>query len=342
VLSRTDESLARWTTLRLGGPAARFVEVGSRGELYQAVATADEAGEDVLVLGGGSNLVIPDEGFSGTVVHVASDGVEVSESGPKTVEVTAEAGEDWDGLVARAVDEGWSGIEALSGIPGTVGATPIQNVGAYGQEVSATICCVHAFDRVDRAEVTMLGADCEWDYRTSRFKREPGRYVIGAVTFRFAFGAEGPAIQYAELARGLDVGLGQRVPSREVREAVLALRRSKGMVLDESDHDTWSAGSFFTNPFVSASRLPAGAPSYPGPPGLVKVSAAWLVEHAGMPRGYGDGRVALSSKHALALTNRGGATTAELLTLARDVRDRVEAAFGIRLEPEPTLLNLHL
>jgi UDP-N-acetylmuramate dehydrogenase len=343
VLSRTDESLARWTTLRLGGPAKRLVEAGTRDELYALVRQADDEGEPVLVLGGGSNLVIGDAGFAGTVVRITSEGVTVDADGLNDAAlVTVEAGENWDALVARAVAEQWSGVEALSGIPGTVGAVPIQNVGAYGQEVADTVSAVHVFDRVQVAPRTLTPGECEFGYRSSVFKRNPERYVVGAVTLRLPRSAAGGVIRYAELARRLEIPTLATAPAADVRDAVLELRRRKGMVLDPDDHDTWSVGSFFTNPFVEVSALPAGAPAYPQPDGRVKTSAAWLIDRAGLGKGYGGPRVSLSTKHSLALTNRGGATTADLLALAAEVRGRVEAAFGIRLEPEPTLVNCSL
>jgi UDP-N-acetylmuramate dehydrogenase len=342
VLTRTDEPLSRWTTLRLGGPAAQFVEVTTRHELYDVVRLADASGEQVLVMGGGSNLVVADAGFEGTVVRVATAGVTVTSGDDSAVLVTVEAGEGWDALVARAVEEGWRGVEALSGIPGTVGAVPIQNVGAYGQEVAETVAEVHVFDRLEGSVRTLEPGECGFGYRTSTFKRDPGRFVVGSVTFRLLLGSLGSAVRYSELARRLGVEVGSQAAACDVRRAVLELRRSKGMVLDADDHDTWSVGSFFTNPFVDAAVLPAGAPAYPQPDGSVKTSAAWLIDRAGLGKGYGTSRVRLSSKHSLALTNRGSATTADLLELAAEVRDRVVATFGIVLEPEPTLVNCSL
>lgn len=342
MLTLTDEPLARWTTLRLGGPAARFLQAESRQELYDAVASADAQHEPALVIGGGSNLVVADAGFAGTVVRVGSRGVSVDSLTDEAVTVTVEAGEGWEPFVARAVAAGWLGVEALAGIPGTVGAVPVQNVGAYGQEVADTIESVHAFDRVTREPCTLAAADCGFGYRSSGFKREPGRYVVGAVTFRLPRGQSGGPVRYAELARRIGVAPGEPAAAGDVMRTVLDLRRSKGMVLDDADHDTWSAGSFFTNPIVASSRLPAGAPAYPQPDGRVKTVAAWLIERAGLSKGYGRPRVSLSTKHPLALTNRGGATTADLLALAAEVRARVEAVFGIRLEPEPTLVNCSL
>jgi UDP-N-acetylmuramate dehydrogenase len=259
--------------------------------------------------------------------------------------VTIQAGETWDAIVARAVDEEWAGVEALSGIPGSVGATPIQNVGAYGQEVSQTIASVRVYDRFDRTIRTMATADCGFTYRSSRFKAEPNRFVILTVTFQLPLGDLGAPIAYAELARTLGVEIGARAPAARVREAVLDLRRGKGMVLDADDHDTWSVGSFFTNPILPAEEaetLPADAPRFVLADGSVKTSAAWLIEKAGFSRGHGSGRVSLSTKHTLALTNRGGATTAELLALAREIRDGVRSAFGVTLVPEPVLVGCEI
>ncbi|HYG93980.1 MAG TPA: UDP-N-acetylmuramate dehydrogenase [Nocardioides sp.] len=342
--------LADRTTLRLGGPAARWVTATTEEELVEAVSAADAAGEPVLVLGGGSNLVVADEGFAGTVVEVATRGVtaDVGESDDPTcggAVVTVAAGEPWDPLVATAVERGWVGVEALSGIPGSVGATPIQNVGAYGQEVAQAVASVRVWDRRLRGIRTFAAADCGFGYRTSRFKKDPGRHVVLAVTFQFRQGTLGAPVAYAELARVLGVDVGARVPLGDVREAVLGLRRGKGMVLDPDDHDTWSAGSFFTNPVVDPAAVPDGAPTYPAEGG-VKVSAAWLIERAGYGKGYGveltGGRASLSTKHTLALTNRGGATAADLLGVAREVRDGVEKAFGIRLVNEPVLVGCSL
>lgn len=341
------ERLADHTTLRLGGPASSYVVARTPEELTDAVTAADAAGEDVLVLGGGSNLVVADEGFAGTVVEVATTGLrsDVEDAGPACggALATVAAGESWDDLVATAVERGWVGIEALAGIPGRVGATPIQNVGAYGQDVSQTIAQVRVWDRVLHGFRTFANADCRFGYRTSRFKADPGRHVVVDVTFQLRVGTLSTPIAYAELARALGVEIGQRAPLADVRAAVLDLRRGKGMVLDTDDPDTWSAGSFFTNPLVDPDRVPEGAPAYPQPDGTVKTSAAWLIERAGFSRGYpGHGPARLSTKHTLALTNRGDATTKDLLGLAREIRDGVEARFGIRLENEPVLLGAEL
>ena len=339
------QQLADHTTLRLGGPAGEYVRCTDTEQLVRTVADADQAGTPVLLLGGGSNVVVADEGFPGLVVDIATQGVQADPStGSGTAEcggalVTVAAGEDWDDLVARAVTEGWIGIEALSGIPGSVGATPIQNVGAYGQDVADTIARVRTWDRVDRTFRTYAAAECGFGYRTSRFKADPTRHLVLEVTFQLRLGDLGAPVQYAELARTLGVEIGQRAPLKDVRDAVLSLRGGKGMVLDAADPDTWSAGSFFTNPLIDPAQLPDGAPGWPQPDGRVKTSAAWLIERAGFSKGYGEGRARLSTKHTLALTNRGGATTEELLALATEVRDGVQAKFGITLVNEPVLVG---
>lgn len=337
--------LADLTTLRLGGPAGQFLVADSEQRLLDIVRVNDQAGDGLLLVAGGSNLVVADEGFPGTVVHVVTRGIDVTVDECSGATVTVAAGESWDGFVARAVAEGWVGVEALSGIPGSVGATPIQNVGAYGQEVAETIASVRVYDRHDEVVRTLANADCGFGYRHSRFKAEPGRHVVLAVTFQLRLGDLGAPVAYAELARTLGVEVGQRAPLADVRRTVLDLRRGKGMVLDPDDHDTWSAGSFFTNPVLTpqqADRLPDAAPRFAQPDGGVKTSAAWLIDHAGFSRGHGGDRAALSSKHVLALTNRGGAVTEDLLALAREVRDGVEAAYGIRLVNEPVLVGCTL
>jgi UDP-N-acetylmuramate dehydrogenase len=338
--------LADHTTLRLGGPARSWVRATTEAELVDAVRRADEAGEPVLVLAGGSNLVVADDGFDGTVVEVATTGVAADHEGDDPtcggVLVTVAAGEDWDALVEHAVANHWVGVEALSGIPGSVGATPIQNVGAYGQEVSQTMAAVRVWDRKLKGMRTFAAADCGFGYRTSRFKADPGRHLVLGVTFQFRQGELGAPVTYAELARTLGVEPGSRPRLSDVRQAVLDLRRRKGMVLDPDDHDTWSAGSFFTNPVIPADTVPDGAPAWPQADGLVKTGAAWLIEQAGFGKGYGDGAARLSTKHTLALTNRGGATTADLLGLAREIRDGVAARFGIRLVNEPVLIGCEL
>ncbi|MGI8594805.1 MAG: UDP-N-acetylmuramate dehydrogenase [Solirubrobacteraceae bacterium] len=339
-----DVPLAPFTTLRLGGPARNLVTAETAEEVVAVVRDADEP---LLLIAGGSNLVLPDAGWPGTVVRIATRGVEVAAG-----RVLAQAGEDWEALVARCVAGRLAGVECLSGIPGSVGATPIQNVGAYGQEIAGVVARVRVYDR-ERDEVVDLGADeCGFGYRTSAFKRAPGKRVVLEV--ELALGEEGLAepVRYAELAWTLGVAIGERAALDRVRAAVLALRRGKGMVLDPCDADTVSAGSFFTNPVLTdeqfgALRERAGQahtqapPAFPDAEGHVKTSAAWLIERAGFHRGYGHGRARISSKHSLALTNRGG-TTAELLALAREIRDGVRKAFGVTLEPEPTLVGERL
>jgi UDP-N-acetylmuramate dehydrogenase len=347
----TPVPLASLTTLRVGGPAADVVVVTDAEQLVDTVADLDAAGTPVLLVGGGSNLLVGDDGFPGTAVHVLTRGIT-----PESVdycggaEVTVAAGEPWDAVVQRAVGEGWIGLEALSGIPGSTGATPIQNVGAYGQEVAGAIARVRTWDRAQNRITTIAGADCGFGYRTSRFKRERfrdgPRYVVLDVRFQIVVADRSEPIRYAELARVLGVELGERVPPADVRAAVLQLRRAKGMVLDVADHDTWSAGSFFTNPILdapAAAALPADAPRWPAGSDLVKVSAAWLIERAGFGRGHGlPGPAALSGKHTLAITNRGTARSADLLALAREVRDGVQTRFGVRLEAEPELVGCEL
>ena len=347
--------LGEYTTLRLGGPAARVITATTDDDLVAAVAKCDAAGEPVLLLGGGSNLVISDAGFDGTVVRIATDGERVEPGDDDRVLVEVAAGEDWDGFVARSIDAGLSGLESLSGIPGRVGATPIQNVGAYGWEVGEFLRWVRVYDRAS-GEVATLGVDqLGLAYRTSRFKGNDEAVVL-SVCFALHGDGEGQPVRYAELARTLGVEPGTRAPAAEVREAVLGLRRGKGMVLDEQDKDTWSAGSFFTNPIIAEAELPGVlariaavvgedvvVPRFPAANG-VKLPAAWLIERAGFGKGYpGPGaRVALSSKHTLALTNRGEASTADLLALAQEVRDGVADRFGVSLRPEPLLVGCSL
>ncbi len=345
--------LASLTTLRIGGPARRLVSAATTADLVDAVRSADAAGERVLLVGGGSNLVVSDAGWDGTVILVRSTGVD-REPGPDgAARLRVAAGHDWDSLVAEAVAGGLAGIEALSGIPGSTGATPVQNVGAYGQDVAATVAEVRVWDRVAGREAAWTAADCAFAYRDSRLKRAasagPGgtdRYLVLEVAFDLVPDARSRPVGYAELARRLGVAVGERAPLAAVRAAVLDLRRSKGMVLDPDDRDTWSVGSFFTNPVVpdaTAVAVPGDPPRWPAGDGLVKLPAAWLIERAGVARGHGlPGPAAISTKHTLALTNRGGATAADVVALAREVRDAVEAAFGIVLEPEPRLVGLSL
>ncbi|NBH11059.1 UDP-N-acetylmuramate dehydrogenase [Amycolatopsis sp. SID8362] len=337
--------LSAYTTLRLGGPARRLVSAVTSEDLVEAVRAADAAGEPVLLLGGGSNLVVADAGFDGTLVEVANTGWRRDGD---VVEV--QAGQNWDAFVAALVEAGLGGLECLSGIPGSVGATPIQNVGAYGCEVAESLVSVDVYDRVTREVRTLKADELGFAYRTSVLKGTDTGVVL-SVRFEVREDGLSAPIRYAELARTLGVEIGARVPAAEAREAVLKLRRGKGMVLDPADHDTWSAGSFFTNPIVPSAEAEAvleritaavgsEVPQYPADGGI-KLSAAWLIERAGFAKGYpGPGnRVSLSTKHTLALTNRGGATTEDLLALAREVRDGVRQRFGVSLHPEPLLIN---
>jgi UDP-N-acetylmuramate dehydrogenase len=345
--------LSELTTLRLGGPARRVVNAVGEEEIVETVRAADGWEEPILVMGAGSNLVVADEGFDGALLRVANRGVSVDgrDNAPR---LCVAAGEPWDNLVKRTVAEGLAGIECLSGIPGLTGATPIQNVGAYGQEVAQRILSVRAYDR-RRREIRELAPDqCGFAYRTSAFKRS-ARHVVLTVSFALERSSESRPITYPELARTLGTDVGRRVPLPEVREAVIALRRGKGMVLDPGDPDSVSAGSFFLNPVVSAAEFAAfqrrvsqrlgdeaQPPAWPQDGQGVKLSAAWLIERAGFARGYGRGRAGISSKHTLALINRGGASTAEVVALARELRDGVREAFGVTLTPEPTLVGVDL
>jgi UDP-N-acetylmuramate dehydrogenase len=332
--------LAELTTLRLGGPARRVETATTTAALVELVRDADAAGEPVLVIGGGSNLVVGDAGWDGLVVLVRTTGIR-TEPG-RNVRVVADAGVPWDDFVAGSVANGWSGLAAMSGIPGLTGATPVQNVGAYGSEVADVITGLQVLDRATGEVEQWDPARCEFGFRTSAFKYTD-RYVVLEVGFELQISPDAPPVRYQELARRLGVEPGDRAPSEQVREVVLELRRSKGMVLDPDDHDTWSVGSFFVNPFVAPELVPEGCPNW-AVDGRIKLSAAWLIENAGFAKGFHlpDGRVAVSSKHTLALTNRGGATTAELLDLARVIRDGVAERFGITLRPEARLAGVEL
>ncbi len=338
--------LAQHTTLRLGGPAGRLVEAATAHAVVDAVRAADAAAEPVLVLGGGSNLVLADVGVPGTVIRITSAGRRTERRGDGSVLLTVEAGEDWDDVVAATVADGLGGLECLSGIPGRTGATPVQNVGAYGVEIADLLLDVDLYDRgagVVREHVPAGALGLR--YRTSTLKGRDDAIVL-RVRFVLPGTGDSAPIRYPELARTLGVELGAVAPAATARDAVLGLRRGKGMVLDAADHDTWSAGSFFTNPILPLADAPVavGLPHRPAGSGLVKLSAAWLIEHAGFGRGHPGpgGRVALSGKHVLALTNRGDGSTADLLELAREVRDGVAARFGVTLHPEPVLTHCHL
>jgi len=353
-----DALLSGLTTMRVGGPAQRLVRAETTDELVDAIREVDDADEPLLVVAGGSNLVICDDGFAGSVVHVATAGITVESADSSGATVRVAAGEVWDEVVVRAIAEGWVGIEALSGIPGCAGATPIQNVGAYGQEVAQTIAAVRVWDRREQQVRTFANADAQFSYRQSLFKGE-SRYVILEVVFRLSLGNLSSPIGYADLARALGVEAGERVPLEDARAAVLDQRRQRGMVLDAADNDTWSCGSFFTNPIMSTHsyaalqeraqvRLgavgePVRVPRFDAPDGQVKTSAAWLIDKAGFGKGYRmPGPAALSTKHTLAITNRGSATAADVIALAREIRDGVQDAFGVNLVNEPVLVGTSL
>jgi UDP-N-acetylmuramate dehydrogenase len=351
-------ALADYTTLGLGGRARSFVSAATESDLIDAVKAADAAAEPALLIGGGSNLVISDAGFPGTVIHVNTRGIGYAAApegaGEGAVDVTVAAGEDWDDVVAATVAEGLAGLESLSGIPGRAGATPIQNVGAYGREVAEVITQVRVYDRQEDQILVIGNAECAFAYRTSRFKSAGARYAVLDVTFRLAAQPLSLPVKYAELATGLGLPLGERAGVGEVRSAVLKIRARKGMVLNPGDPDTRSAGSFFTNPIMTAAdfaaveaaaavRAAGPVPSHDAGPGLVKVPAAWLIEHAGFAKGYGaPSRARVSSKHTLALVNTGNATTADLLALAREIISGVQSAYGVTLTPEPILIGVTL
>lgn len=362
----SETLLSELTTLGVGGPARTYVRARTEQEIIDALIAADDAGDQVLILGGGSNLVVGDDGFDGTVVHTASTGITVrrAEDG-RRARLSAEAGEDWDGLVARSLEEGLSGLETLSGIPGTVGATPVQNVGAYGTEISQHFASARLWDRVERRVEVFDRQRMAFAYRDSALKREmlgpSPRWAVLQVSFDLEVRADSAPLRYAELARSLGTEVGERVPASRVREAVLRLRAGKGMVLDPADRDTHSTGSFFTNPIIPADAgadLPADAPRYPVldadgavDESLTKLSAAWLIQHAGFDKGYGlegesaavaGGRAALSTKHTLAITNRGQATAADVVAVARAVREGVQREFGVRLEAEPVVVGTRI
>ena len=369
-------ALAELTTLRVGGPVGRYVEAAGEAELIDVVRQADAEGRPLLVIGGGSNILAADAGFDGVVVRDARAEVElVSDDACGGVQITATAGTTWDDLVRRAIASHWGGFAALSGIPGTVGAAPVQNIGAYGTEVAELLASVRAWDRAAGRTVHLPLSELRLAYRDSALKRSltdpdvgagrtwgpTGRWVVLSATFHVRQASLSAPIAYRQLAGALGVDMGARVDAREVREAVLALRRSKGMVLDADDHDTWSAGSFFTNPILTraaAAALPEDAPRFPVTDhtrvvagvqdapvvdGLVKTSAAWLIDHAGFPKGFAapgaHGRARLSTRHVLALTNRGGATAADVAALRDTIVAGVRERFGITLVPEPVAVG---
>jgi UDP-N-acetylmuramate dehydrogenase len=335
--------LHKYTSLRVGGPAKNIVNVATEAEIIAAIEAAGDS--PVLVIGGGSNVLISDSGFEGTVIRIANNQAESEVDACSGATLTIGAGEDWDQFVATTIARGFAGLETLSGIPGTVGAAPIQNIGAYGHEVSEFITRVRTYDRHTKAIKTFTNAECEFEYRNSHFKRHPGRYIVLSVQFQIRSGETSTPITYAELAKKLGIAVGEKAPVVDTRKAVLELRAAKGMLLNPDDKDSWSAGSFFTNPIVSteiASALPEGAPKWPTADGRVKTSAAWLIEHSGIDKGHAHGGARVSTKHVLALTNSGDATAEELIQLAREVRASVQEKFGITLEPEVNLVGITL
>ncbi|HVH89235.1 MAG TPA: UDP-N-acetylmuramate dehydrogenase [Terriglobales bacterium] len=339
--------LAPYTTLQIGGPARYFIEARSETEITNALSYAADRSLDVFVLGGGSNLVVADAGWRGLMLKIGVFGIETEEHNSKRV-FAAGAGEDWDKLVAYSVEQNCSGIECMSGIPGTVGGTPVQNVGAYGQEVAETITSVRVVDTVSGKHRDMTAAECGFSYRTSIFNSsQKGRYIVTHVSY--ALTPDGaPKIEYADLKRYFAANAS--APTlRDLREAVRTIRSSKGMLISPDDDDSRSAGSFFKNPIAPKAEyeriiaLPLckeqKPPSFPAPEGLVKISAAWLVEKSGFCKGYSEGRVGISRKHSLAIVNRGGATASEVVRLKNKVQEAVLRVFGVQLHPEPVFVG---
>ena len=335
--------LRDFTSLRVGGPAKNFVEAHNEDEIIAALVAAGDS--PVLILGGGTNVLISDAGFAGTVIHITNSALVAEVDACSGATLTIGAGENWDDFVALTIERGFAGLETLSGIPGTVGAAPIQNIGAYGHEVSEFITRVRTYDRVAKAIRTFTNQECEFEYRSSIFKKNPGQFIILEVQFQIRIGDSSDPITYLELAKKLDIQMGEKAPTQQVRHTVLELRASKGMLLSPEDHDSWSAGSFFTNPIVSqqeADKLPNAAPKWPLIDGQVKISAAWLIENAGMHKGDEVGGARISTKHVLALTNAGDATATDLIELAKTAQAKVYEKFGIKLEPEVNLVGLSL
>ena len=348
---RESVPLAPFTTIGIGGPARYFAEVTTVDQLKDGIDWARSRQFKLFILGGGSNIVVADNGFDGLVVQLSIAGVETN-ADDETVSLVAGAGEDWESLVSLCVSNGWAGFECLSGIPGRVGATPIQNVGAYGQETSETLIWVEALDLAAGAIVTIPKADCQFGYRDSRFKkRDRNRFIVTRVAYRLIRDGK-PSIRYMDLQVRL-AGAGIKSPSlSDVREAVLGIRRNKAMVIDPADPNSKSVGSFFVNPVISkdqleqvkqkaAKRLRPGQeiPTFNAPDGRVKLAAAFLIEHAGFEKGYTFGNVGISRKHSLAIINRGGGTAREVLDLASRIKARVRDAFGVSLTPEPVFVG---
>jgi UDP-N-acetylmuramate dehydrogenase len=338
----TEPDLSSFTTLGVGGPATNILHVKSEAELIAAVKSADDSKTPLLILGGGSNVLISDSGFAGTVVRVETTGNSYEIDACSGGTLTVSAGSDWDEFVALTIDKGLANLESLSGIPGTIGGAPIQNIGAYGHEVSEVIARVRTYDRTKQEIKTFMASECNFSYRSSIFKECAGRYVILDVTFQLRKGEQSLPIGYAELANELGVEIGARVEISKVREAVLKLRGAKGMLVGQGIN---SAGSFFMNPILKkdiADKLPSDAPKWPMPDGRVKTSAAWLMEHAGVSKGDRLAGAQISPKHVLALSNSGDATATDLIDLARSAQEKVKAKFGIELQSEVQLVGLSL
>ena len=335
--------LRDFTSLRVGGPAQNFVEVGTESEIIAAIEAAGDS--PILIIGGGTNILVADTGFAGTVIRITSHSIESEIDACSGATLTIGAGEDWDEFVATTLERGFAGLETLSGIPGTVGAAPIQNIGAYGHEVSEFITRVRTYDRQKKAVKTFTNSECEFSYRNSHFKAHPGRYVVLEVQFNLRKGEFTTAITYAELAKKLGIEVGEKAPVHATRKAVLELRAAKGMLLNPNDRDSWSAGSFFTNPIITqevANQLPEGAPKWPTADGKVKTSAAWLIENSGVHKGDSHGGARVSTKHVLALTNAGNATATDIAELAKSAQKSVYEKFGITLEAEVNLVGITL
>ena len=335
--------LSKYTSFHVGGPAKKILQVSTEAEIIAAIESAGDS--PILILGGGTNVLVSDSGFEGTVIRISNNSVQAEVDACSGATLTIGAGENWDELVLTSINNGFAGLETLSGIPGTVGAAPIQNIGAYGHEVSEFITRVRTYDRVNKEIKTFTNSECEFSYRSSHFKAHPGRYVVLEVQFQIRRGEMSDPITYVELSKKLGIDMGDKAPVVDVRAAVLELRASKGMLLTPQDKDSWSAGSFFTNPIISqqaADALPNAAPKWPLIDGRVKISAAWLIENSGIHKGDEVGGARVSTKHVLALTNSGNATAADIAALAKKARDQVHSTFGITLEAEVNLIGLEI
>lgn len=331
------------TSLRVGGPAKKFVEVATETEIIAAIEAAGDS--PILIMGDGTNMLVSDQGFEGVVIRISNHALAAEVDACSGATLTIGAGENWDEFVATTIERGFAGLETLSGIPGSVGAAPIQNIGAYGHEVSEFITRVRTYDREKKSVKTFTNQECEFEYRNSHFKSHPGRYVVLDVQFNLRQGEFTTPIIYQELADKLGITVGDKAGIVETRKAVLELRASKGMLLNPKDQDSWSAGSFFTNPIISkeiADTLPADAPRWPTPDGRVKTSAAWLIEKSGIHKGDTHGGARVSTKHVLALTNSGNATATEIAELAKTAKQAVQQKFGITLEAEVNLIGITL